>query len=433
MICNLLPKSKAIYLYIFILLIFSSINTYASVSLTEFLSGLPVENIKILDDESFYDNILEVHFKQPIDHSDTTKGFFSQKLYISHYDSTKPVVLVTEGYSANYYYTSEPANILKCNQIIAEHRYYGESKPDSIDWDYLNAWQSASDNHTIIDAFKKFYPGEWITTGISKGGQSTIFHSYYYPDDADLRIPYVAPINNCVEDLRIYDFLKNVGSKKCRNKIKTFQEMALARQDELLPEFKRFSDRKNYTYKIVGGIEKAFEYCVLEYSFAFWQWGYASCSDIPGKNAPANLIISHMNAVAGFDYFADSFIKEYRPFFYQSYSEMGYYGYNLQEFDGYLRHVDDGTFQFALPKETDIVFNDSLLRNVTSYLQGKASDYIFIYGEYDTWSATAVNLGENDYSSVFYKKKGSHRARIRNMRERKQEKIKKRMLEYLAN
>ncbi|MCF8225380.1 MAG: aminopeptidase [Bacteroidales bacterium] len=412
---------KYIPLYLFLLLV--GLPSYAGESIDDFLKKLPLKNIRVMEKESFYNNIYEVLFEQPIDHRDTTKGYFSQRLYISHVDASKPVVLVTEGYNAGHYYTSEPASLMQCNQIIAEHRYFGESVPDSIQWEFLTTWQSASDHHQIINAFKKFYTGKWITTGISKGGQTVMFHSYYYPEDVSLRIPYVAPLNNCVEDERIYHFLDHVGSRKCRKKIREFQEMALREQDTLLPVFKSFSKRKNYTYDIVGGFEKAYEYSVLEYSFAFWQWGYCDCIDIPDENSSPSGIISHMNMVAGFDYFADQFIQQYQPFFYQAYTEMGYYGYDLEEFAPLLRHVTDGRFNFTLPSDIPVTFNDSILIKVEGYIRKEANNFIFIYGEYDTWSATAVRLSNKTNSKIFYKNKGSHRTRISNMPENQQKKV----------
>ncbi|MEX0987579.1 MAG: S28 family serine protease, partial [Bacteroidales bacterium] len=251
---NQLSKKPVLLL---ILLFILSATADATESIDEFLKRLPLENIKILEREAFYSNIYEVQFEQPLDHENPAAGSFTQRLYISHVDESQPVVLVTEGYSAGYYYTSEPAYMLKCNQIIAEHRYFGESVPDSVQWQYLTTYQAASDHHRIIANFREFYTDQWITTGISKGGQSVMFHSYYYPDDVDARIPYVAPLNKELEDTRIYTFLEKVGPKVCRRQIKKFQKHLLKNQEELLPEFKTFSDKKNYTYNQVGGIEKA--------------------------------------------------------------------------------------------------------------------------------------------------------------------------------
>ncbi|MFC2089179.1 S28 family serine protease [Bacteroidota bacterium] len=406
---------------------------HAVSSLEEFLKELKVKDIRILEKEAFYSKIFEVSFTQPIDHRNPDLGSFDQRLYISHYSVDAPVVLVTEGYSADYYYTSEPASLLKCNQIICEHRFFGESAPDSIPWEYLTTWQAATDHHEIIQKFKSYYTGDWITTGISKGGQTTMYHSYYYPEDVKLKIPYVAPLNAGIEDTRIYEFLDDVGNWNCRRKIHNFQKCCLKNQDDLIPEFIEFSKMKGYTYDWVGGYEKAFEYCVLEYSFAFWQWQYSSCKDFPNKNASPEEVIRHLNLVGGFDYFADQFVKPYQPFFYQSYTEMGYYGYELDDFKHYLKHVSEPGFQYTLPEEAEIKFNPELYQKMEEYFKSDAENFIFIYGEYDTWSATAVDLGTNTASTVVYKKKGSHRTRIRNLPEDQQDYVKQLMEEYLLN
>ena len=245
----------------------------ATVKLDDFLSREYVTEVRVLESESNFDRILEVMIEQPVDHRNPDGETFTQRLYISHIDPSRPVVLVTAGYDAKYYYTSEIAARLKCNQVMVEHRYFGRSAPDHPQWQYLDTWQAASDHHRIITLFKDLYPGKWISTGISKGGQTVMYHSYYYPEDVDVRVPYVAPLNFKVEDERIYSFLNQVGSPGDRRKVKRFQKMALKYQDRYIPAFINFSEENGYTYELAGGIEKAYEYCVLEYSFAFWQWG----------------------------------------------------------------------------------------------------------------------------------------------------------------
>jgi hypothetical protein len=395
----------------------------ATTSLGEFLQKIGAGDVRVLESESIYESIVEVVIEQPLDHRHPEGEKFTQRVYISHMDPSRPVVFVTAGYDARYYYTSELASGLKCNQIMAEHRYFGRSLPDSLDWLYLDTWQAASDHHRIVQMFREFYPEQWIATGISKGGQSVIYHSFYYPEDVDVRVPYVAPLNYAVEDTRIYSFLDQVGGARDRRKVTRFQKMALKFQDRYLPAFREFSEKKGYTYEIAGGIEKAFEYCVLEYSFAFWQWGYVPVNKIPGKSARPSEIVQHMNRVAGFVYFDDERIMELRPFFYQALTEMGYYGYDLDEFSKYLRHVDNPVFTFTLPEEMEISFNPGLSLAVEQYLKKEADRFIYIYGEYDTWSATAVTCTGNTNSRIFIKEGGSHRTRINNMPEAQKEEV----------
>jgi hypothetical protein len=413
------------------LLAFIVFQLLGATHLDEFLAHIQATEIRMLEGESIYDTILEVKIEQPLDHRDPDGKSFHQRLYISHIDPERPVVLVTAGYDANYYYTSEIAAELKCNQIMVEHRYFGQSKPDTLDWGYLDTWQAASDHHRIVSMFKSLYPEEWISTGISKGGQSVIYHSYYYPRDVDVRVPYVAPLNYTVEDERIYTFLDQVGDKRVRRKIWKFQRMVLKNQNKYLPAFRQFSEKRGYTYEIVGGLEKAFEYCVLEYDFAYWQWGYVPAKNIPGFAASPMEVIEHMNRVAGFDYFDDEFITENRPFFYQALTEMGYYGYELNRFEAYLQHVDNPVFTFTIPPTVDLTFDPALSLDVERYLASEGDNYIFIYGEYDTWSATAVTSTGNTNSKIFVKEKGSHRTRINNMPAFQKEEIYRTIEEYL--
>lgn len=400
-----------------------SLQALAAGNLDDFLTRNEIKEIRTLQNESTFERILEVMIQQPVDHRNPDGGTFMQRVYISHVDPSSPVVMITAGYDANYYYTSEITSELRCNQLLVEHRFFGKSVPENMNWDYLDTWQAASDHHRIVSLFKELYPEQWITTGISKGGQTVMYHSYYYPEDVDARVPYVAPLNYGVEDERIYSFLNEVGSTRERRKVRNFQILALKNQDRYLDAFKEFSNEKGYTYELAGGVEKAYEYCVLEYSFAYWQWGYVPSSKIPGKAAKAEDFIEHMNRVAGFDYFSDQFIVEFRPFFYQALTEMGYYGYDLDEFEKYLKHVDNPIFTFTLPENLELSFNEELSADIQEYLSEEAENYIFIYGEYDTWSATAVTSIGDDNSKIYFKEGGSHRTRIRNLPKEQQEEL----------
>jgi hypothetical protein len=130
-----------------------------------------------------------------------------------------------------------------------------------------------------------------------------------------------------------------------------------------------------------------------------------------------------MNRVAGFDYFSDQFITEYRPFFYQALTEMGYYGYDLEAFGKYLKHVDNPDFTFTLPESEDIPFNAELSFDIQRYISEDARNFIFIYGENDTWSATAVSSTGHTNSRIFIKEGGSHRTRINNMPEEQKQEV----------
>ena len=49
------------------------------------------------------------------------------KFYISHINESLPMVIELDGYNIDYNRPNELSEILKCNKIIVEHRYFGES------------------------------------------------------------------------------------------------------------------------------------------------------------------------------------------------------------------------------------------------------------------------------------------------------------------
>jgi len=390
-------------------------------SLQERLDTLPGAEVTAIECDSMFVSSYKILLQQPLDHQDQQSATFPQKIYISHVDSTLPVVLVTEGYNARGNQPTEITRLLNCNQIVVEHRYFGESVPDSIDWQFLTIEQAANDHHRIINLFKRVYPGEWITTGISKGGQTVMYHSYFFPEDVDVRIPYVAPLNFSEEDPRIYDFLETVGTESCRQKIHDFQAMILKERDIFFPMFRDYCSSNGLTFTRISE-EEAFEYSVLEYSFSFWQWGW-ECYGIPDSESPDSAIFSHFSKVGGFDNFSDYGIETYEPFFYQALTEIGYYGYDFTEFDGLLQSVTNSTFTFAAPQNVELVYNYDLMQEVEQYIRHSACSFIFIYGETDTWSATATELTGSTNSIKIVKPGGSHRTRIRNLPDEQQETI----------
>jgi hypothetical protein len=112
-------------------------------------------------------------------------------------------------------------------------------------------------------------------------------------------------------------------------------------------------------------------------------------------------------------------------------TEMGYYGYELKKFEGYLQHVDNPVFTFTIPPGVKVAYDPELSLEVERYLASDGDNFIFIYGEYDTWSATAVSTTGNTNSKIFVKEKGSHRTRINNMPEDQREEIYGMIQQYL--
>ncbi len=366
------------------------------------------------------------YFTQPLDHRHPEKGSFRQRIIVSHVGYDRPTVLVTEGYGATYalnpQYREELSKLLNANMIFVEYRYFLESTPDPKDWQYLTAENSADDLHAITTTFKNIYSGKWIATGISKGGQTTLLYRTFYPDDVDISVPYVAPLCYAAEDGRHEPFLRRVSTAEDRKKVKDFQLETLKRKATLLPVFEKYCQDKGYNFRVP--IEEIYDYSVLEYSFAFWQWG-TPISYIPPVTASDEKILAHLLSISEPSYFTSN--SGETSFFVQAARELGYYGYDIHPFKKYLSIKSSKGYlhRMMLPEELkDMSFDKTLSRKIKKYLKENDPKMIFIYGENDPWTAAGVTwLKEKKNIHVFIQPGGSHRARINTLPEAEKEQV----------
>ena len=384
--------------------IFQLINSGISQTddLETLLFELPDVSFKKIETANAYGSAYELKIKQPLDHGDPEQGFFHQKVFLTHAGYDRPTVMVTEGYSRNNNRVYELTEFINANQIGVEHRFFGESLPDPLNYDYLNLEQATADLHHIRELFRNIYSGKWVSTGISKGGATTIFYRYYYPEDVDVSVPYVAPINNAFEDQRLYDFLDTIGSDDCREKIRSFQLQLLENREKVLPLLKFYSLGANADYTYLT-IEEAFEYAVLEYPFSFWQYGY-SCDEIPNGSTSIEEIVEYLNEVSNITFFSDGLIDTYGAHYYQAATEMGYYGYETKDFEDLLIALptDINPHATFLPNKMTAAFDGKVLKGVNEWIEKEDNKFIYINGGIDTWSATAVPQSDKDNSKWFF-------------------------------
>lgn len=414
---NMHIRYAALLLFV---LLSASTSSFAQTVLEQKISAISaIKEIRPLETSEFSEKYV-TYFTQPLDHRHPEKGSFRQRVIVSHAGFDRPTVIVTEGYGAAYalrpQYREELSKLLNANMIFVEYRYFLESTPEPKDWQYLTAENSADDLHAITTAFKSIYPGKWIATGISKGGQTTLLYRTFYPDDVDISVPYVAPLCYGVEDGRHEPFLHKVSTPENRKIIEDFQLEALKRKATLLPRFEKYCTEKNYSFR--APIEEIYDYSVLEYSFALWQWG-TPISSIPATTASDDEIFSHLLAISEPGYFtADS---PNASFFVQAARELGYYGYDVQPFKQYLsiQSSEGYLHRLMLPEELkDMPFDKTLSKTITKFLKKQDPKMIFIYGQNDPWTAAGVTWLKNKKNiHVFIQPNGSHLARINTLPE----------------
>lgn len=381
----------------------------------------PLHTVQSLNSNCFREKYV-MQIQQNLNGNDSSKGTFLQRIIVGVKGEDCPTVLVTEGYFAHYAlspdYEEELCKLFNANVIVCEHRYFGESVPESCDWTYLTLDNALHDLHHIRQVFDNVFHGKWISTGISKGGQTTMFYRATYPNDVDVSVSYVAPLNRGVEDGRHERFLyKKVGLKEERSAILNAQRELLMRKELLMPLFNQFIKEKSYHFQVSPSI--VYDYCVLELPFALWQWGTPT-STIPTKEATDEVWFNYFTSVAGPDYFV--YPSDFTPFFVQAARELGYYGYSTKGLKNFLTEKKTKGYlhRMMLPNELkSLTFDPSLFNRTVDYLKKNDPKHIFIYGEIDPWTASGV-AGWLDCSGkhnmrVYIQPKGSHKARINNM------------------
>lgn len=377
--------------------------------------------------------------EQQVDWQSKAQGTFGERVIVGFRGADRPTVLVTEGYFADYGlrpdYEEELSRMLDANVVLCEYRYFAESVPQPTNWDYMTVDNSLADYHHVRQALGTVFRGKWVSTGISKGGQTTMFYRATYPTDVDASVSYVAPLNRAVEDGRHEKFLaKKVGTKQERKAIKAAMQELMRRKPELLKLFSQHNARHGYHFYLPEA--DIYDYCVLEYPFALWQWG-TPVGTIPSAEADDQTWFNNLMEVSDPDYF--TYPNRFMPFDVQALRELGYYGYSLKPIrkwtslkstKGYLKAI-------MLPDSLrGYTFDPTLYDRTVKYLKENDPTHIFIYGENDPWSASGVctwlDCRRKQNMRVYVQPRGSHKARIGSLPDDMKADITQRLTKWLT-
>lgn len=403
-------------------------DTELSVRLQE-LSG--VSGVERLESTHFNEKYV-FFVRQKLDTKRPDAGSFRQRVVLCHRGYDRPTVIVTEGYNADYAlrkdYIDELSKLFDTNVITVEYRYFGKSMPQPCDWSYLTVENSLNDLHNVNMTLRSIYnKAKWIATGISKGGQTTMFYRAFYPNDVDVSVPYVAPLNTAVEDGRHEPFLQSkVGTAAERKAVLDFQ-MRLFKQKKkgMLKMFEDYCNGKHYTFR--APIAEIYDFTVFEYAFAFWQWGY-DVKAIPSAKATDKEAFDYWIKICEPDYFSEQ--TPYLSFNVQAAKELGYYGYYTKPFKKYLSigTAEGYLHRLMLPSELQgITFDPSLYNRTVDFLTANDPKMVYIYGSIDPWGASGIAgkpwLKDKKNLHVYVCEGGSHRARILSFPEEKRTEI----------
>ena len=372
-----------------------------------------------------------LYFEQPLDWNDPSKGVFEQRVSLIYTEGA-----VNEFYVNGYFLNDNTlvyANYLDSyaashvvNFISAEYRFFGKSRPADLDnhdpkyWDCLTSYNAACDFHHIISELKKVLPAKWMMTGASKGGIATMVQSMYFPEDANVFVPQVAPVmSGPQEDIFMKNIYETIGDDRYgpelaaeyRKLVLDLQVEAIKHRDELQDRCCEYLAENGEVYTDIATPEIIYDFLVHGFAIRTWQYAqnfepirtaldmkgedgyideiyYLLTGDRPAGDGP---VVNEGTEPLSYDYY---------PYYVQCMKELGYFRVDFS----YLRaalEADGSGAQLAVTEDMEdmlslrlfvypevydtLTFDRTLHDDLVTWSQTTESNVIVLFGGSDVW------------------------------------------------
>ena len=226
--------------------------------------------------------------------------------------------------------------------IAVEHRYFGRSVPDPVQWQYLTVKNAADDMHKIVTAMKTVYGGKWVATGTSKGGQTSLFYKSYYPDDVDATVAYVAPVNLAQEDPRqLQAYRRPSAMRPPAGKSRTFRSPCSNARTKSSPLLNSHVSCRLFPPRRLPGLRIRGP----RNSLRLLAERPPGQLPIPATRRPRSNSRHLLSpASAHMRYYSEQRQKTLRaPSQYQAFTEIGYYNYDITDFKPFIKTLKNPT------------------------------------------------------------------------------------------
>lgn len=354
-----------------------------------------------------------LHFTQPADHADPQSATFLQEVSLLAKDTTSPLIVHTSGYW-DYYLDSavELTVLLNANQISIEHRYFASSRPANPDWTKLTIEQMADDEHVIVSELRTVFTGKALSTGGSKGGMTAIFYRRFFPDDVDGTVPYVAPISFAAPDPRYPPFIDTVGTDACRQAVRdAATEMLSHRRAAIEQRAQAQATQYHYAYTRVL-LGPAVESAIDSLEWSFWQYfGINTCSQVPTATATDDQMFAFLDKITPVSDSDDEQTGLFDAYYYQAYFQLGYPDGGAAYLKPFLMYTD-ADYINSLPTAQPTYDGGVAMHDIDDFLEQHGDRFLFVYGQWDPWTAGKFTLGGATDSLELIQAQGTHSSHL---------------------
>lgn len=354
---------------------------------------------------------------QPVDHRAAQGPRFQQHLFLIHRGCDRPTLVADWGYSNEYFFDDELSVLYGANALWIEHRYQGVSVPAAADWSWtaLTIENGAKDMHRVLESFHRHYGGRFVTTGASKGGVTATYHRYFFPDDADGSIPYVAPASRGRIDPLYQDYLTSTLPAPCAPRLRDVQVAALTTRRTMMVQ--RMTDLYGPTYASLY-----VEYVMNSFDWAFWQYyGAFYCNRVPVAASTDAVFWDFVAEFAGLSGPAPVPATQQEmsdgALTYEWLTEQGFalqVGAHVTPLltEPLARETMEDGFLAQFPTVPLPAYNGAVTADVRRWARDEAEELLLIYGQYDPWSGGAMETPVKPTSGRFFVPAATHGAAI---------------------
>lgn len=336
----------------------------------------------------------KIMVKQPINHSDTTEGFFYQKVFLAHKGFDKPMVMNINGYISFSHKISDWTQTLDANQLYIEHRYFGESKPKTVNYNHLNISNASQDLHRIREMFNEIYQNGWISVGLSKGGLTALSYRYFFPDDVDATIALSTSIKTTKCDTSYFQFIDSLNTThRCNKEIENFQKSLITRKKEIIPHLKKHLIHQDKQYARLG-LETIYEIAVLEIPFSIWQNG-SGCRMIDASITDSNKLFSQLNSSLNGWFMTDDIFNLLDPYHYQALTELGHYCYPTSKYSKHLNSEHSKLLPVQPIRDVKTNYSNQLMVETKDWAENHGNQIIYLSGTHDPYSIQRIIPNES--------------------------------------
>jgi hypothetical protein len=378
-------------------------------------------------------------FSQPVDHAKPDGPHFNQAFTLLHRSADAPMVLTMTGYEL-----TEPcrevelAGMLQANQVEVEHRFFGTSVPEPVDWGLLNIRQAACDVHALTQALKQVYKGGWISCGHSKGGCALIYHRRFFPCDVAGTFAFGAP--NHLEPLhqRYLAFLASRGGAGVAEGLRLWQEAVLKHWEEVRLLFEQEGAEEGRSFNLLGS-DRYLQIALLEAPFSLWQYSCDVLAKVvPSANAPVRqlygyLTLIYLHAGGATALHCDEAFLRLQSYYYQAATELGYTAVADKLHGLPFPGLEDPRNFPPLKVRKD--YDPKPMRDIQTWVDQAAERLVLCYGENDPYLAAAFHLTEQAQARDnhrFVVAEGNHDSCLQDMAEANQAKVRALLNQWLG-